>query len=102
MVRARRRHFKAFPRAGGGGRGAYDRCINLPGNARSGAPSPWHAAARSGWSFQGVAAASAPGACQPPPSATISATAAAWRFDMSCDRVWRAESAVTCAVTTVV
>lgn len=41
-------------------------------------------------------------ACQPPPIAWINAIAAAWRLDINCDRFWRAESAVTCAVTTVV
>ena len=95
MVRACRRHFKTFRSAGRSGGGAYDRGINLPEDAppaREVAGSPRSAPA----GVQCVAAASStPGACQPPPNAWISATAAACRFDISWDSVWRAESAVT-------
>jgi hypothetical protein len=41
-------------------------------------------------------------ACQPPPSAWMSATAAAWRSACSCTRLRRAFWAVTCALTTSV
>jgi len=49
-----------------------------------------------------AAVSSVPGGCQPPPSAWISAMMAACRLDISSESVWRAFSAVTCAVTTVV